>query len=737
MVAAVMSEGSTEPTREAVRVVASLLEAAVTRGEDRERAGRRVLRCVAAVLAPDLFAQIVDLRPHAVELLALDWSKVEPLVFGTLFLRSLDARRRHALGAHFTSEAEIHKVVTPTLVRPWRERLARARTESELRRLARELAEIRVLDPACGSGNFLSVAYRALKRLETEILLRIHGEHAGVESRRHGAAATVGIAQLHGIDVAPFAVELAKVELLLARKLALDEAREALREHPEAQLGLVDRPRIESLDDNLRCDDALFCVWPRADVILGNPPYQSMNKAQRELGRAYLDRVHRAYPEVPGRADYCVYWFRRAHDELPAGGRAGLVGTNTIRHNASRRGGLDYIVGHGGTITEAVSTQVWPGDAVVHVSIVNWIKGAADGPKTLHEQRGDTEGAPWARYELPTIGAALSARVDLTTARDLSANTDPKTTFQGQTPGHRTGFVIPAALARQWIAADAANAEVLFAYLTGDDLLGDPGGTPERLLLDFGSRDMLAASRYRMPFEHVARSVLPARAGAAAEEATRNAEAPHGNRRGRANQHHASFLRHWWLPSFPRRDMLAALGQLDRYIACSRVTRRPIFEVVSGSVRPGDALQIFALGDDYSFGILQSDAHWQWFQERCSGLKIDPRYTSSSVYGSFPWPQAAGPAQVHAVAAAGAELRALRRSIADEERIGLRRLYRRLASPGPHPLQDAHQALDRAVRAAYGMRTDEDPLQFLLDLNHEVAGCEALGQRVVGPGLPA
>src|SRR2546426_11324635 len=99
------------------------------------------------------------------------------------------------------------------------------------------------------------------------------------------------------------------------------------------------------------------------------------NKMQQELGRAYMNKVRAKYPDVDGRADYCVYWFRRAHNYLKAGQRAGLVGTNTIRQNYSRTGGLDYIVGHGGTITEAVSTMKWSGEAVVYVSIVNWIKG--------------------------------------------------------------------------------------------------------------------------------------------------------------------------------------------------------------------------------------------------------------------------------------------------------------------------------------------------------------------------
>jgi SAM-dependent methyltransferase len=766
-------------TREAAEQVATLLDALVRRGEDRQRAQRFMLQCVVAMFAEHLdliprrrftdrveqcragamrardvlgalfeglpcfnggllsSVEPVAMNPGELQLLARacaqDWSKVEPPIFGTLFQRSLGEPARRALGAHFTSEAEIHKVVTPTIVRPWRERIARAGTAAELLQLGRELRSFRVLDPACGSGNFLYVAYRELKRLETELLARIY-EMPPREER--GPLAAISLAQFHGIDRDPLAVELAKVELVLAKKLALDEASAALGKYAQARLDLVDSPlSFENLDDNIRCDDALFCAWPEADAIIGNPPYQSKNKAQKELGRAYLNKVHRAYPEVPGHADHCVYWFRRAHDELPPGGRAGLVGTDTIRQNKSRAGGLDYIVANGGTITEAVSTQVWPGEAVLRVSIVNWIKGPAEGTKMLHEQKGDQVDSPWESYALPAIHAALSPRVDLTTARRLSANLHPKTTFQGQTPGHRDGFVIPAALARRWVEGDAANAEVLFEYLIGDDLLEDPDRSSDRLLLDFGERDVLAARRYRRPFAHVEQIVLKARRAAAKAEAARNAEALADDPRARVNKHHAGFLARWWRLSFRREDMLAALAKLDRYIVCSRVTRRPIFEIVPANVRPGDALQVFALRDDYSFGILQSDVHWQWFKERCSGLKIDPRYTSESVYATFPWPQAATPAQARAIGAAGAELRALRRSILHKERIGLRALYRLLDGDGPgaHPLEVAHRKLDDAVRAAYGMKAGEDPLKFLLHLNDALATREAKGQPVIGP----
>src|SRR5262249_33609256 len=158
--------------------------------------------------------------------------------------------------------------------------------------------------------------------------------------------------------------------------------------------------------------------------IIGNPPFQSKNKMQREFGPEYVKKVRAQYPKIPGRADYCVYWLRRAHDELERGQRAGLVGTNTIRQNYSREGGLDYIVGNGGTITDAVSTQVWSGEAVVHVSIVNWIKGKTNAKKKLAIQRGDDRNSPWETYEQDVINSSLSISTDVSAAARLRTNID-------------------------------------------------------------------------------------------------------------------------------------------------------------------------------------------------------------------------------------------------------------------------------------------------------------------------
>ena len=615
-------------------------------------------------------------------------SPLSPTLLGTLFQATMERGARHEQGAHYTdSAALVEHILRPSLIEPWHARLRAAGGLADRVALHDALTRLRILDPACGCGSLLHLAYHALRRLERDIL---------------GAAdppgPRVSVRQLLGIDKDPLALELARLTLLLTEEAPLPAA---------------------ALDENLRCDDALFCAWPRADLIVGNPPFQSKNKMPRELGVAAVQRLRARYPGVPGRADYAVYWLRRAHDELAPGGRAGLVGTNTIRENDSRRGGLDYLVENGGTLTEAVSTMVWPGEAVVHVAVVNWIKGELEGPKRLSWQEGDRRGGPWREAVLDRIPASLSAGLDVTSATALRANVRAEACWQGQTHGH-AGFLVTPREARAMCAAAPENREVLFPYLIGKELLA--GGGPERWVIDFHPRGEAEARRYELPFRRVERRVHADRAAAAALEARRNAGGE-----GPGNRHHVAFLRRWWLLGYPRGELLARLRGLGRYIACSRVTKRPVFEMVSAAIHPGDALAVFPLEDDYSFGVLQSGVHAAWFEARCSTMKGDRRYTSSTVFDSFPWPQAPAAAEVAAVALAAASLRAVRRALGN--RLGA--LYR---TAGP-PLAAAHATLDAAVRAAYGMGRG-DPLAFALDLNRACAAREAAGRSVVGPGLP-
>ena len=154
----------------------------------------------------------------------------------------------------------------------------------------------------------------------------------------------------------------------------------------------------------------------------------------QELGAAYVARLREAFPDVPGRADFCVYWFRKAHDLMKKGQYAGLVGTNTIRQNYSRMGGLDYIVEKGGTILDSVSTQVWSGDAAVYVSIATWKKGEEKRKKILSIQRGDSKNSPFEDYELDEINSSLSL-FNVSKAKALKCNKNSSVCYQGQTQG--------------------------------------------------------------------------------------------------------------------------------------------------------------------------------------------------------------------------------------------------------------------------------------------------------------
>jgi len=774
-------------TRAAAANVAGAFNSLVTRGESREQAQRFALQCVVAMFSEDaellpkgLFSELLDdckrgesaydligglfrqmnnpnpakggrfkgvryfnggifqtvnpveLAAEEIDLLLKaaeeNWSKVQPPIFGTLFQSSMGKERRHAFGAHFTSEADIQKVVLPTIVRPWRERIEGARTLKELRAMLEELRAFRVLDPACGSGNFLYVAYRELKRLELSLMAKVHADFGRKAQQAVGTRSEVSTKQFFGLDKEEFAVELAKVTLMIAKELAIDESQAWIdSEQLDLPIEFDAALPLDNLDDNIKADDALFCQWPKAHAIVGNPPFQTRKKKRdikEEHTPEYHKKLHELYPEVPGRADYCVYWFRRAHDELPPGGRAGLVGTNTIRQNYSREGGLDYIVANGGTITEAVSTQVWSGDAVVHVSIASWIKGEQSGKKKLFTQLGDSLDSPWELAELDWIGPALSAGFDVTQAKRLRINIESGSCYQGQTHGHE-GFLLSPGKAKE-LMSDPASTNVIHPYLTGNDLLSD--GKPSRYAIDLNAcPDLFAAKRCGKAFEHLQQHVMPTMKLNADEEREST---------GKATGPRQTHFQRWWKFWRGRAEMFDRISRLPRYIICVRHTKRPIFEFVSPAIHPNDALQLFTLPDDYSFGVLQSGMHWAWFVARCSTIKREPRYTSDTVFDSFPWPQSATLDQIRRVAKAAVALRELRHRVMEENNWSLRELYRTLETPGKNPLRDAQDALDAAVRASYGMKPKDDPLTFLLALNAELADREATMKPVTGPGLP-
>ncbi|MFM6728400.1 MAG: DNA methyltransferase, partial [Dolichospermum sp.] len=349
-----------------------------------------------------LFSQIHAIELTREELKFLDvsarenWSKVRPAIFGNLFEGTVDKKERHARGIHYTSEVDIMKIVRPTISRYWEDRIETANTVKELSSLQIELQNYRVLDPACGSGNFLYLAYQELKRIETLLLEKIR--HLSKSKDKQMQVGLVTPLQFYGIDTNPFAVELARVTLMIARKIAIDNL----------QLTEPALP-LDTLDNNIVCQDALFSEWPKANAIIGNPPFLGGKKLRIALGDEYAEKLYKAFPDVKGQPDFCVFWFRKAADLLDNKGRAGLVGTNSIAQVSGRKASLDYIVSKGGIIHDAISTQEWSGDAAVHVSIVNWTK------EELKQRFLDN-------IEVPFISSSLKTETSVNTAKTLTVN---------------------------------------------------------------------------------------------------------------------------------------------------------------------------------------------------------------------------------------------------------------------------------------------------------------------------
>jgi hypothetical protein len=397
-----------------------------------------------------------------------------------------------------------------------------------------------------------------------------------------------------------------------------------------------------------------------------------------------------------------------------------------------------------GTIVEAVDNQPWSGEANVHVSIVNWVKSQdrallppkrrlwfklpQQGPKRPRRPRGIRPAMK--QYELdvrevPHLSSSLSDKVDVSQAATLTCNKKPKRYFEGIQPGH-DGFRLKSSEAIALIPATEFGA-VVFPYLGGTEFITSAYSGPSEYIIDFDDMDLLSARRHEIPLKLVQERVLP--------DWEKNAKAEL-QATGKARGEHQTRVRTWWKLKRGKAELVKRLAASPRFIVCSRVTKRPIFAFVDSRFRPDSSLSVFLFDDDYSFGVLQSSAHSDWFIAKCSNLKSDPRYTSLSVFETFPWPQHPSDLAVRAVAHAAVELRKVR-AVAMAGRLGgLRDLYRSLDLPGENPLKEAQARLDAVVRVAYGFETDRDLLHALLELNVQLALEIAQGKQVAAPGIP-
>ena len=619
---------------------------------------------------------------------AADWAKVRPSIFGNIFEGAFQSeegkKKRHAHGIHFTSEGDIKRIVLPTIVDYWGDRITAAHSLNDLQALHRELSEYKILDPACGSGNFLYVAYQDLKAVEFDLLQRLQAIDPS-----HSYQSLVTPQQFFGMDINSFAVELAKVTLMIGRTVAIRKL-----ELPEDSLPL------DTLDKNIVCTDALFTDWVKADAIIGNPPFLGGKRMRLSLGDDYIDRVFAKFPDVKDSVDFCSYWFRLAHDNLGDKGRAGLVATNSISQGKSRTASLDYIFQNCGYIHDAVSTQVWSGEAAVHVSIVNWSK---QQPNTY---RLDSE-------VVLKINSSLQAEIDVSQAARLKANLN--CCFTGVTPIGK-GFIISLQQVEIWNKANPKNQTVIRPFLEGNDLTANPYNGLKNWIVDFNDMSIEEASEYIQPLQWIKSKVKPER---------------DLNRR-------QIYQKYWWQFGEKRPAMRQALESISQYFAVPQTSKWAIFLPCSIEWLPNARTRIVASEDFYILAILTSRLHRIWMESQMSTLEDRISYTHNTCFETFPFPQfdkispAKPKPKIEKIRATMQELHQYRSQQMETKQWGITKLYNEYFHEPASQLYKLHAKLDKLVMEAYGFSENDDLLSKLLELNLELAEREKQGLPVIG-----
>lgn len=689
-----------------------------------------------------------------------DWSAIDPSILGTLFERGLDPAKRSQLGAHYTDRAKIMMIVQPVIIAPleaeWSDALTRItalvdsapkRTTERLlspverRRAERltadaqaihtafieRLATFRVLDPACGSGNFLYVALRALKDMEHRA--NLDAETLGLPR----GFPRVGPECALGIEINPYAAELARVsvwigEIQWMRRNGFDAARD---------------PILRPLD-TIECRDAVMnadgtrAEWPDADVVVSNPPFLGDKKMIRELGESYAVGLRSAYlGAVPGGANLVCYWLERAKTllERRRTTRIGFVTTNAIRTGADGR--VLELLSQSADIFNAWADEPWVVDgASVRVSIV--CVGQNFGEKKLNGE---------------TVESITSSLSKFTQRLPSSLHANRGTSFTGTFLNGP--FEVEEAVAHRWLrmplnVVGKSNADVLKLTANGQDLLQRGA---RKWVIDFGvNMQESDAAFYEAPFEYAKQAIKPYRQRTNHE----------GEFEVRRRNHRDS----WWIHAEARPGMRKAIDGLTRFIVTPMVSSTRIFCFLDGGYLPNQKLVVFPRDDEVFLGILSSSFHELWTLRYCSwiGAGNDPTYATTSVYSNFPFPEGLTPdvpadayaddPRAQAIAAAAARLNELRENwlnpanfvvrqpevvpgypdliLPRDEDAGQelkRRTLTNLYNARPQWLANAHAALDEAVADAYGWGddwragtlTDDEILARLFRLNQERA----------------
>jgi type II restriction/modification system DNA methylase subunit YeeA len=652
------------------------------------------------------------------DICGLDWAQIEPSILGTLFERSLDPTKRSQLGAHYTSKDDILLIVEPVLMLPLRRRWQDVKEQAEklavqinqekgkardtlLAKLStlimnynQELATVRVLDPACGSGNFLYIALRQLLDLWKEVTNT--AARMGLPMMMPFNTIAPSPEQLHGIELNIYAHQLAQATIWIGYIQWL----------VENGFGAPPEPILKPLD-SIRQMDAILAYdaegnpyepnWPEVDVIIGNPPFLGGNKIRSELGDKTTNNLFSLYKNrIPNSSDLVCYWFERARTELinKKVNRTGLLATQAIRGGTNRTvlTRIDEI----GNIFWAQSDRDWILDgANVHVSMIAFDNGCEK--QTVLDDK-----------HVLKINTDLTHLSDLTLAMPLIENQN--LCFRSDEKGGP--FDISFDIAKTMLEAKGnpngrPNSDVIRPYFNSIDIVRN---NRNMWIIDFGCDTTIEkASEYELPFENVKRHVKPVRDQVRIER--------HKNL--------------WWIHRVPGKQMRSAVQKLHRFVVTPSISKYRLFVWLEATTIPDHQLYVFARSDDFFFGVLHSKPHVIWSLKLGTFLEDRPRYTPTTSFETYPFPWSPGKepvtdSLVQTIANAARELVEKRETWlnlpgASEAELKKRTLTN-LYNQNPTWLQLAHQKLDQAVFAAYGWPvdlSDDEILERLLALNLE------------------
>ena len=652
----------------------------------------------------DLFSAVdtVQLSGPALFLLleasGKNWRNIEPSIFGILFERALDSSKRSQLGAHYTGADDIMLVVEPVVMGPLRREWEAVRQEvlnlliEEDRDTARvrlgafqqRLFEVTVLDPACGSGNFLYLALRSLLDLE-KMVIDFAAEHGWSD-----LTPTVKPDQMLGLEVNHYAVALARTALWIGY-IQWHQANGFPYTQRPVLTPLVTIQQTDSILANGDTGNPQETEWPPAEFIIGNPPFLGHFPFRESLGDDYVNAVYALYGNrIPNSSDLCCYWFEKARAQIESGlsRRAGLLATQAIRFQSNRP--VLVRIKKTGDIFAAISDQNWILDgAAVHTSIICF----DDGRDTGHTLNGQP---------VSNINVDLTDGTDLTQAKPLAENRN--LAFQGI--GKVGKFDISQGTAAEMLGLPNphghSNTDVIKRWFNGTDIAQRPRNV---WAIDFGvDMSMADAALYEAPFEYLKEQVMPERIKNKMPWRAEN----------------------WWLHGYPATTMRRTLAPLKQYIGTPKVAKHRFFVWLASDVLPSNLVIAIASDDDYMLGTLSSSIHELWARQVGSQLRESESggaYTPTTCFETFPFPEPSEE-QREAIAKAARELNDLREgwlNPADASAAELKkRTLTNLYNQRPTWLQMVHENLDAAVADAYGWTTglpDAEILERLLALN--------------------